>query len=515
MTAIPVEASGGPLIDARAESSPTPPSRRARVAALAFVAVAAVAAFAPTLRNGYLLVLFDDPLFLENPNVHQWDPPHLLNLLTRFDQANYIPLTLVSFAAQKHFFGLSPFGCHLVNIGLHGANAALVWALLWPLTRSLWATTLAALIFALHPLQMEAVSTAIQRKTLLSAAMFFTALLLYRRWRLSGGAATYALALVASVAAAAAKPVAVTLPLIFVLYEYCFIDRRVRVADKLPFFAVAAAFAWAALAASRAVGAVKIPHGGTWGSHALIVGRTTMEYVAALFLPLNLSPVYCYPPETVSSPLNLLSLAGLLVVFGCATVGATRYRWSFFCVWWFVIALLPQSNIVPVAQLRPDRYLYLSMPAFGLWLAIALRRWECRGGRAWPPRAVGTAFVGFLAILTVNSADVWRSDVSAWSAVRDRASWFWFPHYNLGVAYTEAGQPGPAEQSLREAVRLDPAQPKTYLALARLYARYGQPAAAATALRRLLAFTPDHEEAQRFLRDLERDSQESPGAPAG
>lgn len=514
VAALPTGAPGGALIDACEEPSPAPLRRGARFAALAFVTLAAIAVFAPTLRNGYLQLLFDDPLFLDNPNVHQWDWPHVLNLLTRFDEANYIPLTLLSFALQEHLFGLSPFGCHLINILLHGLNAALVWTVLWPLTRSLWTTTLAALIFALHPLQMEAVATAVQRKTLLSAALFFVALILYRRWRLGGGLAPYALALAAFIAAAAAKPVVVTLPLILLLYEYCFIDRRVRVWEKLPFFAVSALFSWAAVEASRAVGAVKVPHGGTWYTHVLIVGRTTMEYVAALFLPLNLSPIYCYPPGILSSPLNLLSLAGLLLVFGFATLGSARHRWSFFCVWWFVIALLPQSNIVPVAQLRPDRYLYLSMPGFGLWMAIALRHWESAGGRLWPPRLVGAAFVAFLAVLTVVSAGVWRSDISAWSAVRDRSPWFWFPHYNLGVAYAVAGQPAPAEQSLREAIRLDPTRPDPHLALARLYMKHRKPAGAAAELRRLIALNPGDQQAVRLLQELERESKEK-RAPLG
>lgn len=506
MAAIPTEAPGGALIDLREESAPAPPRRSVERAALAFVVLATVAVFAPTLRNGYLLILFDDPLFLDNPDVRRWGWSHALNLVTRFNEANYIPLTLLSFALQERLFGLTPFGCHLVNVLLHGLNAGLAWVLFRPLTRCPWTATLAALVFALHPLQMEAVSTAIQRKTLLGAALYFTALILYRRWRTVGGRAAYAGALAAAVGAAAAKPVAVTLPGALLLYEFCFVARRVRILDKVPFFAVSAFFSWAAVEASRAVGAVKMPHGGSWYAHLLIVARTTLEYVAALFLPLNLSPLYCYPPGILSSPLNLLSVAALLVVLGFATLGFSRYGWSFFCVWWFVITLLPQSNLVPVAQLRPDRYLYLSMPGFGLWVAIALRHWERQSGRAWPARLVGASFVAFLAFLTVLSAEVWRSDISAWTAVRERSPWFWFPHHNLGVAYADAGLPRAAERSLQEAIRLDPDQPPPHMALARLYARQGNPAAAIAEVRRVLELKPGHEEGARLLRELERRS---------
>ena len=76
---------------------------------------------------------------------------------------------MLSLALDYRVWGLDPFGYHLTNVALHALTAVLVCVFLWPIMPSLGAATLAALVFALHPLQMEAVTLAIQRKTLLSA----------------------------------------------------------------------------------------------------------------------------------------------------------------------------------------------------------------------------------------------------------------------------------------------------------------------------------------------------------
>src|SRR5262249_18295001 len=151
--------------------------------------------------------------------------------------------------------------------------------------------------------------------------------------------------LVVFAAAAAAKPTVVTLPLILLLYDYVFVGGRPRLLDKLPFFVVAAAFAWAAMAASRDVGAIYPPHSGTWLGHALVAARAAMDCGAALFVPLRLSPVYYYRPGTQYDALNVLALCGVVLLFSLVTIRRRQFPWSFFCLWWFALTILPQSNV--------------------------------------------------------------------------------------------------------------------------------------------------------------------------
>jgi hypothetical protein len=486
-----------PLLPLHRDAAADPPAHR--LLALLLVAAVAVLVFLPTRHNGFLEAGFDDQLILDDPNFRQLDGAHVWSLLTTFRHANYVPLTMLSFAVQYPLSGEAPPGYHLVNVLLHAATAVLLWLFLRPLVRSPWIATVAALIFAVHPLQLEAVSLVIQRKTLLSGFFLLLALIAYQHWCARRRRAAYVASLLAFVAAAAAKPTVVTLPLLLLLYDYVFVGGRVRLLDKLPYLAIAEVFSLAAIAASRAVGAIYPPHGGTWIGHALVVARTLADSLVALVLPLALSPIYYFRAGTQFDPLNVLALAMLLLAVGFVTVHRRRYPSAFFCVWWFILCLLPQSNVFPLAQLRPDRYLYLSLAGFGLGTALALAHLQQRLPAAPPWRLVapvgGAAFLALLATVTVDSIPVWRDDVSAWERVVQRNHWCATAHMMLGRVHDVRGDSAAAERAYLAATRVQPQVADPYLHLARLYAARGDRAQASVAARQFLARAPGRPEA--------------------
>lgn len=467
--------------------------------ALLLVAAVAVLVFLPTRHNGFLEAGFDDQLILDDANVHQLDGAHLWSLVTTFQHANYVPLTMLTFALQSPLSGDAPADYHLVNVLLHAATAVLLWLFVRPLVRSTWTATLTALLFAVHPLQLEAVSLAIQRKTLLSTFFALLALIAYQRWCARRGRLVYAAALLAFVAAAAAKPTVVTLPLLLLLYDHVFVGGRLRLLDKLPFFAVAEAFALAAVAASRAVGAIYPPHGGSWPAHVLVVARALADGTVSLLLPFSLSPIYYYRAGSQFDALNALALAAVVLLLGLVTLRRRRYPWAFFCVWWFILCLLPQSNIFPLAQLRPDRYVYLSLAGFALGVAVALDHLARRLPSGWPwhlaPPLGGALFAGMLASVTVASIPVWRDDASAWRRVVERNPWCAAAHMMLGRVYDVHGDAAGAEQAYLAAIRAQPQVADPYLHLARLYAALGERERAQQAARAFLARAPDRADA--------------------
>ncbi len=479
------------------------------VVAVIMLATVTVLVFSPTRHNGFLQLGFDDQLILDDPDIRQLDWLHVWRFFTSFHHANYVPLTMLTFAVQYPMSNLEPAPYHVVNIVLHAATVVLVWLFLRPLVGSLWVATLAALIFAVHPIQLEAVSLAIQRKTLLSGALFFLSLIAYQHWCASRSRAAYAAALVVFAAAAAAKPTVVTLPLILLLYDYVFVGGRPRLFAKLPFFVVAAAFGWLAMAASRDVGAIYPPHSGTWLGHAFVVARAAMDCGVALFLPLTLSPVYYYRPGTQYDVLNILALGGLALLFGLVTVRRRQYPWSFFCLWWFAFTVLPQSNIFPLAQLRPDRYVYLSLVGFALWIAIQLGQLarSPSAGPRWRLAApvAGYLFVIVLAGITVRSAGVWQDDVTAWQRVVDRHSWSATARTMLGRAYHARGDAVNAERLYLEAMRTNASVAEPYLYLGKLYAEHGVRDRAEKAARQFLDRAPGNSEGLALLDSVSGD----------
>lgn len=493
----------GALIAVRPAALWAPGSARARAGALALIVAATVATFWPTVHNGFLQVAFDDAIVVDTVEIRRLDGPNLLALTTQFNHAHYVPLTMLSLALDYRAWGLDPFGYHLTNIALHALTAVLVCVFLWSMMPSLVAATMAALIFAVHPLQMEAVSLVIQRKTLLSGALFFATLIAYQAWRRSGRRAHYVAAVGAFAAAALAKPIVITLPLLLWLYEYTFIDGRLRWRDKLPFCAIAGASAVAAMAAHADVDAVHGWHGGDPLTHVVMIGRVTAEYLSAMFAPIALSPIYYYRRALAFEPLNLLALAALTVLAVVLVVRRRQMPWTFFCAAWFACTLLPESNLVPLAQLRADRFLYLPLLGAAMWLAIGLERLPvlARGPRwAIPlPALAAAGLIGAFALSTHAAASVWRSDVSAWTRVTQRHPWSATAFLLLGHARLAAADSAGAAEAYQRAIALKPELADAHLALARLYHDHGDEAAADWHAHRFVELAPDSPDSAPLL----------------
>jgi hypothetical protein len=479
-----------------------PDSITVTAAALVLVAVSAAVTFWPTLDNGFLQIAFDDAIITDTAALHRLDCSSLRTLATEFIHAHYVPLTMLSLAVDHALWGLEPRGYHLGNVLLHALNAVLVWLFLRRLLVSAWTTTLAALLFAVHPLQLEAVSLAIQRKTVLSGAAFFLTLLCYQRWRDDRGRVWYAGAVAAFAAAALAKPAVVTLPLILWLYEYTFLGRR-RWLDKLPFLAIGAAATAAAVAAHAAIGAVHGAHGGGVIAHVIMTGRVSADYLIAALLPVGLSPIYYYRRALVYEPLNLLALLAVVGLAAAVIVGRRRRPWTFFCLAWLALTLLPESNVVPLSQLRADRFLYLGMVGIALWLAVGIEALRIPAiGGAWQPaaaRVAGALLVIAFAVTTHVSAAVWRSDVTAWARVVERHPWSATAWLLLGHAHAAAAEPQRAAAAYVVALERDPELAGAHLALARLAHAGGDTSAADVHLHRYLALRPNDPDGMDLL----------------
>jgi len=479
-----------------------------RAACLLLIAVATLLTYWPTVHNGFLQVSFDDAIVVDTVELRALTVPNLVALATQFNHAHYVPLTMLSLALDYRVWGLDPFGYHLTNIALHALTAVLVCVFLWPLMPSLGAATLAALIFAVHPLQMEAVTLAIQRKSVLSGVFFFATLIAYQAWRRSGRRAHYVAAVALFACAALSKPIVMSLPPLLWLYEYAFIDGRLRVRDKLPFFAIAAACGAAAMAAHAEVGATPTWHGGDPLRHAVMVARIGAEYIGAMFAPIATSPAYYYRRALVFEPLNLLAVIALIALGLWTVLRRREMPWTFFCLAWFAIALLPESNIVPIAQLRADRFLYLPILGAAMWIAVGIASLPSLAAPAWaialPARLAGAALVLVFALVTHASAVVWRSDVSAWTRVVECHPWSSAAFVLLGNARLADDDARGAGAAYRHALELKPDDADAHLALARLSYDYGDQNAADQHAHRFLELAPDSPDGPALLAAMRR-----------
>ena len=155
-------------------------SREKRSTVLCLLLVlATLALYNPVAHNGFTN-LDDDFYILHNPHVIAgltWSTAKWA--FTSYDAANWHPLTWLSHALDCQIFKLNPAGHHYVNVLLHALNAVLLFLLLQSATGFTWRSLMVAALFALHPINVESVAWAAERKNVLSMLFFLLALHAY------------------------------------------------------------------------------------------------------------------------------------------------------------------------------------------------------------------------------------------------------------------------------------------------------------------------------------------------
>ena len=401
--------------------------------AAAVIALTLVA-FLPVLGNGFI-PNWDDALnFLDNPHYRGLGPAQLRWMFTTFHAGHYIPLTWLSLGLDYLLWGLRPGGYHLTSLLLHTATALAFYFVSLRLLRLAlppattpaalrWGAALAALLFAVHPLRVESVAWATERRDVLSGLFYVLALLCYLKAFDPAPAARlrlplwYGLTLACFAAAVLSKSIAVTLPVTLLVLDVYPLRRLGGPAgwraprpwlEKLPFFALSAAVAAVAFLAMLPLGnALSVADMGL-GLRVFLSVYGLAFYLFKTVLPLDLSPLY---PVFVT-----ITWWHFAVVAGTALVAVLmRRRWPAFTAVWLVYAI----TLAPVLgffhngpQAVADRYSYLACLGWAL-LAGGAVAWSWSGARV--VRAVAAIIVVVLVMLTAQQVRVWRDSVSLWS----------------------------------------------------------------------------------------------------
>src|SRR5436309_4976590 len=184
------------------------------------LAVVTLAVYAQVI--GHQFITLDDPTYIqENSMVKRGVTlAGLTWAFTSFHVANWHPLTWISHMIDSQFFGLNAGGHLLVNALIHAANTSLVFWFLLRTTHTRWPSALVAALFALHPLHVESVAWASERKDTLSTFFGLLSLIAYTRYAEAPSIRHYAWTAILLVLGLLAKPVLVTWPFVMLLLDY-------------------------------------------------------------------------------------------------------------------------------------------------------------------------------------------------------------------------------------------------------------------------------------------------------
>lgn len=404
--------------------------------------LATVTVYFPSLRNGF--VNYDDPRYIiHNPNIQSgltWQS--IRWAATASYESNWHPLTWISHALDISLFHLNPAGHHAVNILLHTLNALLLFFVLRDATKRDWESSLVAALFAVHPVNVESVAWASERKNVLSMFFLLLALYAYGKYAQRPSVSRYSFVVGAYVLGLAAKPQIITLPFLLLLWDFWPLQRwnafaaatespnsnitpgfRQLCAEKIPLLLLSVASAVITIKAQTLGGAVQLANaaGHSVAAYSLPVRLENAvvayaRYIVMMFWPAGLAPIYPHPGNGIGAT-NVAFSVLLLTVITAMVFGARQHKYLPVGWLWFLGSLVPMIGIVQVgSQAMADRYAYL--PFIGIFCMLVWGISNVVSERPDTKRLVAAGALLMLVIIGVmarRQVGYWRSSEILWN----------------------------------------------------------------------------------------------------
>ena len=433
------------------------------------LAIGTLALYSPALWHGFLN--YDDPDYiLDNPHVKggvTWSG--IIWAFTSNYAANWHPLTWISHMLDCQLFGLHPAGHHLMNVLFHTANTLLLFILLNKLTGAIWRSAFVAALFAWHPLHVESVAWASERKDVLSAFFWMLTLIVYVNYARaqpgkSKAVVNYLLALLLFACGLMSKPMLVTLPFVLLLLDFWPLQRLTLstlprlLLEKIPFFGLVAGSCLITLSAQ---------HNAMWSSASLSFNfrlanalMSCVRYLSKIFLPTDLALVYPYPHSWPLAGVLVVAavLLALTVIF---TIQSKRFPYLVVGWFWFLGTLVPVIGLVQVGvQSMADRYTYL--PAIGIFILVI---WgvgdllQLSSRKTQISVFAGAAVLVMCLVWTSAQLSYWKDSLSIFSRTCLVTTDNYAAEDCLGKTLYTLGRPDKAEPFYEDAIRLEPSYP--------------------------------------------------------
>lgn len=425
------------------------------------ICVVTYCAFSPVKKNSF--VNYDDPHYVyENPFIKELSAKNIKLIFTSRTSDLYVPLVLLSYSIEHHFFKLEPKAYHLTNLVLHLINCLLVLWLIGLLSKNLLITITVSALFAIHPLHVESVAWITERKDVLYALFYLLALLCYHFYNEQNSKKYYLLTLLFFILSCFSKAMAVTLPAVLILYDYFYLQKRSRkiVINKLPFFIISLTFVIIAFKTMELEG-----RGATDPHYNLFDKIVTACYGLFFYMqkaiaPINLSVIYPYPEKTgmVLPLIYLISPIIVALIFWLVFFYKKSNAIIKACFLFFIISISPVLQVIPnTFTIAADRYFYL--PSLGLFgIAAYLLNNAVEQKKLNPP--VAWIFVSAVTIIfsigTYNRCKIWENSITLFTDVIKKYQTSDVAYGNLGLAYNNKGDFTSAIPLLQKATALNP-----------------------------------------------------------
>lgn len=415
--------------------------------------------------------------------------PYLTQRNVGAGELSYRPIVTLTYFLDFALWGLNPFGYHLTNFLLHFLNSFLVYSLALAINHSNRRFALiTSLIFAIHPVQTEAVLTVSFREDLLAGFFILSSFMLYlraqtntRQWPVYLlSALCYALALFS-------KEMAIAFPFLLILYENCFsYEKKLRQGNMtrryyyglgvVTFFYL---WIWGFIIPRVTETPISYP------GHSFYLNILTMLKVFALYITLFLMPVNIHPtlPDesifatTFWDPVVIISFVVIAACLWLAYACRKKCPIITFATMWVFAALLPVANIIPIENIMAARYLYIPVLGFCLTCAFGWEQGLNKSFNFFSPtlsRIFAVGILLFYILLTLTQSFYWTNEISFRKTFLQHYPANVRAYRSLAGAYARFDRYEEAIVYMKKAKALAPMMPEIYLDLANLYWEAGK-----------------------------------------
>ncbi|MEM9919310.1 MAG: tetratricopeptide repeat protein [Bacteroidota bacterium] len=419
----------------------------------------------------------DDVNILDNENIAILDWAHIKAIFSNHVIGGYNPLTILTFAIEKHFFGLDPFVFHLNNLLLHLVCVYFVYRILLLLKLSPMAALFGALLFGIHPMRVESVSWATERKDVLFGAFYLAATYTYILWlkaREQEKVRLFAITLLLFTLSLLSKIQAVAFPMTLLAIDY-YLRRPLSwklVKEKIPYFGLSLAVGIIGimiLAGANTISA-EDPTQYNIFQRLLIGAYSFCVYVIKCIYPYEMLPLYPYP-QSLDWPFYVAPLGVVAVLVWVYQAFRKEQRaivfgWAVFAFnVFFVLQILAAGQ-----GFKADRFTYI--PYLGLFFMMAWGLEQLMKKRPdYKLLALGGTGLYLLVFtyMTHQQNKIWENGATLWTHVIENGSRTALPWGNRANYYRSQKNYQQSIIDYQEAIKLAPQKAGPYNSLGKTY----------------------------------------------
>ncbi len=472
------------------------PRNRKKVIVIAiFILAATFAAYFNSLKNDF--IWDDEFLILNNSQIKNFS--HFSNIFKTYigfgsENINnfYRPIQELSNMVDYALWGKDAFGFHLTNILLHSCAAILVFILVYYLCDTLVIAALSGIFFGVHPIHTEAVTYIAGRADPLYAVFFLLALIFFVRYAnhiIKNGKKTAFLALssIFFVLAILSKEISIILPLMILLYIYLLLKgvvpsvkfEKIKFA-WIPSVAIVCLYVFVRL---QYLNFSKIAPPTLLLQIPFLNRLLTFFKVILVYIGLLIAPAGLHMERTIAvartffEPSAFVSFFAVLCILASGFFLYKKSRLASFFIFWFFVALLPVSNIVPINSFIAEHWLY--MPSVAYFFAVSgLIYWiydKTRGNIIIKTVLIiiaGTAVVTY-AFMTASRNRDWKDEIAFFENTIKYSPRNARLYLNFGNTYYEKGNFDKALEQYKKAVSIQKNYETAYSNIGSIYVTRG------------------------------------------